>query len=554
MTNAGNCSLARISSLQSTSMHSYMFDFNNLIRFSAIVGTIFLLSACGPKSPDTGPGTAPDDWPDGLVPPIQGATFSMAQGHFPGAPRHYREGVHKGFDFFNGLSGRPLSGDEPIVAVAEGEIVRVDHGYEDPGAESLVYWAQLAAEGGMLGQFALDQLHGRQVWIRHADGHISRYSHLSAIDPVLQVGHRVERDQPIALMGNSGIPPTDDQPEPAPHLHFELWSPDGTSFLGEGLTPLDNHRLIAELFGIHALPRYAQGMVRRVNAGQSPPEEYPPAKLPEVGFQAEPPQAVVEGAVFAVPITWDGDDFRPEDFFGFLQGQALGVIDSGDGAWILGAMPVDIVPDSLSITIGAVDPFGQTMVGSQRIERVSSSQRLLPLAVDPQLFEFLEPDNFQIESEQLTPVILDSLSRFDALWQQPFDAPIDGEIGRVFGQRIFHGVLRADHPLPGVSVPADEGSPVLATNTGIVGLVADLPIRGRTVAIIHGGGLVSIYGHLSEVQVNVGDEVAINQPIGAVGATGAVSEPQLRWEMLVAGIATDPVQWLGQILPGRPDS
>jgi murein DD-endopeptidase MepM/ murein hydrolase activator NlpD len=361
-----------------------------------------------------------------------------------------------------------------------------------------------------------------------------------------------EQGQAIGLMGNSGVPPTEDQPEPAPHLHFELWSADGSTYLGQGLSPLDTHRLIAEVFGFEALPRYARGVVRRVNAGQGRPDEYPPSALPEVGFHAEPPRNVVEGAVFAVPVTWEGDDFRSEDFFGFLEGQALGVLDSGDGAWILGAMPIAVDADALTLTIGAADPYGQTMMGSQPIERVSSSQRLLPLEVEPELFEVLEPGKFQAENEQLTAVIMASMSRYDALWQQPFDAPIDGDIGRAFGQRIFHGILRPDFPLPGVSVPAEEGSPVLATNSGIVGLVADLPIRGRTVALIHGGGLVSIYAHLSEAHVSAGDEVAINQPIGTVGATGVASEPQLRWEMVLAGIPTDPLQWIDQMLPGRP--
>lgn len=283
-------------------------------------------------------------------------------------------------------------------------------------------------------------------------------------------------------------------------------------------------------------------------------EQYPPAELPEIGFRVEPPRRVIEGAVFAVPVTWEGDDFTPGDFFAYLGDQPLGVIDSGDGAWILGAMPGDFGDQALSLTIGATDPFGQTLLGSQRIEKSAPSQRAVPLEVDPTLFALYEPGNFQAENEQLIPVVLESLARLEPLWQRPFDAPIDGDIGRPFGQRIFHGILRPDHPLPGIGVPAAEGTPVLATNSGLVGLVADLPIRGRTVALIHGGGLISIYGHLSEVSVSVGEEVSVNQPIGRVGVTGAVSEPELRWEMMLAGIPSDPLQWVGKFLPGRPDA
>jgi len=493
-------------------------------------------------------------WPANLTSPIPGATFSMAESQLPGASRHYRSGIHEGFDFFGGMSGRPLAEDEPIVAIADGTVIRIDHEYEDESPEALQFWATQSPEPGFVGEYALDRLRGRQVWIRHAEGHVSRYAHLSMVNPELQLGDEVAQGQVIGLMGNSGVPPTENQPEPPPHLHFELWSADGASHLGEGLSPLDSHRLVAELFGLEALPRYAQRTVRRINAGQNPPEQYPPTELPEIGFRVEPPRRVIEGAVFAVPVTWEGDDFTAGDFFAYLADQPLGVIDSGDGAWILGAMPADFDAQALSLTIGATDPFGQTLLGSQRIEKAAPSQRAVPLEVDPTLFALYEPGNFQIESEQLIPVVLESLSQFEALWQQPFDAPIEGDIGRPFGQRIFHGILRPDHPLPGIGVPAAEGTPVLATNSGIVGLVADLPIRGRTVALIHGGGLVSIYGHLSEVSVSVGEEVSINQPIGAVGATGAVTEPELRWEMVLAGIPTDPLQWINQLLPGRPGS
>ncbi|TVQ32515.1 MAG: M23 family metallopeptidase [Wenzhouxiangella sp.] len=493
-----------------------------------------------------------DRWPADLVSPIPGATFSLAASHLPGAPRDYRNGIHQGFDFFNGVSGKPLADDEAIVAIADGEIIRIDHEVEDEDADALGFWATLSPDEGFVGEFALDRLRGRQVWIRHAQGHVSRYAHLSMVHPELQLGDTVEQGQAIGLMGNSGVPPTETQPNPAPHLHFELWSPDGTTYLGQGLSPLDSHRLIAALFGLDSLPRFAQRTVNRINAGQAPPETYPPDELPEIGFNVEPPNRVAEGRAFAIPVLWEGDDFRPGYFFAFLEDQPLGIIDAGDGAWVLGAMPSGLEVEALTVTVGGTDPFGQTLAGSRPIQRDPARQQTVPQEVEPAIFDAHNTANFQTEGEQLTPIVLQSLELGEALWQLPFDAPVNGDVRRPFGQRIFHGILRPDFPLPGVEVAAPAGAPVQAVNTGIVGLVADLPIRGRTVAVMHGGGVVSLYSHLADTSVSVGEEVAINQPLGTVGSSGATTEAGLRWEMLISGIPTDPIQWPDQVLPGRP--
>jgi len=115
-------------------------------------------------------------------------------------------------------------------------------------------------------------------------------------------------------------------------------------------------------------------------------------------------------------------------------------------------------------------------------------------------------------------------------------------------------MLLPAHPLSGVNVSAEAGAPVLATNAGRVALVEELPIRGKTVAVVHGGGVVSVYGHLSGATVQPGDTVSRGQPIGAAGQSGAASRPMLRWEIYTAGIASDPLTWLGQMLPGRTDT
>ena len=493
-----------------------------------------------------------DAWPGNLVVPIESATFSMAKSQLPDAPRHYRRGTHEGFDFFPGMSGKLLADDEPIVAVADGTVIRIDHEYADEGAEALQFWAEQAPIPGFHGEYALDRLRGRQVWIRHAEGHVSRYAHLSMVHPELALGDTVEQGEVIGLMGNSGVPPTEDQPEPGPHLHFELWLPDGETYLGQGMSALDTHRLLAELFSLESLPRYAQGVVRRVNAGQSPPEEYPPAELPEVAFRLERPRSTAPGQPFAIPITWEGNDFLAEEFRARLDDLPLGIIDASNGAWILGAIPLGLELESLPLIVTTSDPFGQSLLGSAVIPLARKEPAPAPLEVDTVILQKYTEENFSREARHLIPVSRQSLNSSEPLWERPFDAPIDGEIVQHFGQAMVGGMLRPDHPMPGLVVSAEQGTHVLASNAGVVGLVRDLPVRGRTVAVIHGSGVVSIYSHLQEALINPGDPVSQGQIIGFSGQSGAATAPSLRWEMLIGKIPTDPIAWLDQMIPGSP--
>ena len=169
---------------------------------------------------------------------------------------------------------------------------------KNPRSKKRAYYAEISAEPGFIGEFALDQLRGRQVWIRHEAGHVSRYAHLSEVHPELQPGDEVKQGQAIGLMGNTGIPPTEDQPSPAPHLHFELWSPDGSVYMGQDLAPLESHRLIAQQFGPDSLPRYARRIVTAAEAGEPLPETYPPPELPETGFNVNAPSSLTAGTPF----------------------------------------------------------------------------------------------------------------------------------------------------------------------------------------------------------------------------------------------------------------
>lgn len=528
------------------------FDSSSRKFAAAVLMAAFLLSAC--SDPASTESSSPPEWPESLSVPIRAATFGMSESHLPGARRGYRNGVHQGFDFFNGLSGRPLAEDEPVIVIWAGEVVRIDHDYEEPARESLQFWAKLANAPGFTGNFAIDKLRGRQVWIRHEGGYTSRYAHLSAVHPELLLGDAVEQGQPIGLLGSSGLVPTEDQPEPAPHLHFELWSADGTSYFGQDRIPLETHRLVAKHFGPEALPRFAREAVATVESDRPVPDPYPPEQLPETSFQVNAPISVKAGRPFSIPITWENGEFHTEDFFALLEGQTLGIIDASNGAWILGATPHALDIDRVSLVVGGTDAFGQTLTGRQAIDVAAADSAPQPREVPQIIFDLYSEENRRREAQILGPVVMRSFEIREPLWNEPFNAPVDGDVVGGFGQRIYHAMLRPAHPATGISVVAESGQAVRASNSGHVALVEDLPIRGKTIALIHGGGVVSVYSYLADSSVQVGDSVRRGQRIGSIGQSGAAFRPMMFWEIYVAGIASDPTAWLGQTLPGRTDS
>ena len=92
----------------------------------------------------------------------------------------------------------------------------------------------------------------------------------------------------------------------------------------------------------------------------------------------------------------------------------------------------------------------------------------------------------------------------------------------------------------GIDLAASTGTPVVATAAGITHVIASATGFGLHVVIDHGGGLQSLYGHLSAVDVVDGQPVTGAQLIGAVGSTGNSTGSHLHFEIDRNGIAEDP--------------
>jgi murein DD-endopeptidase MepM/ murein hydrolase activator NlpD len=92
----------------------------------------------------------------------------------------------------------------------------------------------------------------------------------------------------------------------------------------------------------------------------------------------------------------------------------------------------------------------------------------------------------------------------------------------------------------GLDFRADTGSPLGAMNNGNVVIAREMFYEGGFVVIDHGQGLLTLYMHLSEITVNVGDAVKKGQVVGLSGATGRVTAPHLHVGVRWQGIYVDP--------------
>ncbi|QKS73261.1 M23 family metallopeptidase [Paenalkalicoccus suaedae] len=160
-----------------------------------------------------------------LQTPIEGATVSTIESHLPGAPRDYRNGFHEGIDWYDFSSGVEvtINRDTPVLAMADGVIVRIDNDYEEyPSPEVRNEDLAEAAELGFTPSYIFDRLRGMQVWVQYEDGVMIRFAHLDAIPEGFEVGDTVTSETVIGFVGNSGTSGAVNQDDSELHLHKDL--------------------------------------------------------------------------------------------------------------------------------------------------------------------------------------------------------------------------------------------------------------------------------------------------------------------------------------------
>jgi murein DD-endopeptidase MepM/ murein hydrolase activator NlpD len=225
-----------------------------------LVALAVLLAACGGGSsaatqdpgltvetaPASSPAPPPTPTPSpadlrGFIWPIAGGCLPKGDQLMPNAPREYRQGIHEGVDFYPVDNCTPIARGTPVLAAKDGVVVRADLEYRDLDAAAL---ARIMADPTSESSF--DAFRGRQVWVDHGSGVVTRYCHLSGVAAGIAPGTPVKAGQTIAFVGESGTPQSVTLPGSEMHLHWELRI--GDSYLGKGLPKEEVRRLYRDAF------------------------------------------------------------------------------------------------------------------------------------------------------------------------------------------------------------------------------------------------------------------------------------------------------------------
>ena len=191
--------------------------------------------------------------------------------------------------------------------------------------------------------------------------------------------------------------------------------------------------------------------------------------------------------------------------------------------WVaLVGIPLNAQPGVHHLVDSNQSNYSFTVYNKQyQVQRVKINQRHF---VNPNQAEL---QRIQYESKRIAAALATPW-RATTYSPLPLKQPVSGKLSSSFGlRRYFNGQPRQPHS--GLDIAAPLGTPVLAPSPGQVVNTGDYFFTGKTILIDHGQGIVTLYGHLNQINVIEGQPVEIGQLIGMVGKTGRATGPHLHW-------------------------
>ncbi len=276
---------------------------------------------------------------------------------------------------------------------------------------------------------------------------------------------------------------------------------------------------------------------------------YPIYGIPEPTPSVFAPERIIPGEPFSVRVGWDDAGAEIASLLVEVEGEARRVFVRGNEAVALASAPLGAPAGVWPIRVALTDAYGRTGTEERTLSVLEYPQAVEDLDIPGSILSRVTPEGRALEQETMNAAYQKEDEQSQPLWNEPFLLPIEGRSTSGFGspRRYAAGGNVSYHY--GADIAAPEGTPIRATNRGRVLVAGFYPIKGGFVVLDHGAGVYSLYLHQSKVIVEVGQVLERGDILGEVGTTGLSTGPHLHWEMRVFGEATDPLAWVGKLLP-----
>ncbi len=265
-----------------------------------------------------------------------------------------------------------------------------------------------------------------------------------------------------------------------------------------------------------------------------------PGKWTKVNIR---PQTVSQGDTVSVYV----ENMLEGHPAGLFAGQELHFIPHEEGFVALVGIDAFMEPGSYAFELSGLGEQPWSSI-AQKFPISSSNYISQEITIPEELNGLLDPEVRQNEDAFLRTIYTDFSEepRWEGLFQVPVtDTVVTASYGG--GRSYNEGPIDIYHT--GTDFDGDIGTPILAAADGAVVFSETLELRGQTVIIDHGMGVMTGYYHLSEIFVDVGEDVAAGQPLGLGGSTGLSTGPHLHWEMRIMDVPVDGMRWTKELFP-----
>jgi murein DD-endopeptidase MepM/ murein hydrolase activator NlpD len=259
--------------------------------------------------------------------------------------------------------------------------------------------------------------------------------------------------------------------------------------------------------------------------------------LPLLAHASLPQSSNVPGGVAIVPLGGaTTNSTKPQTWFGE---QAVLVTSDRRQWYAVIGLPLDLKPGSYELSV----KVGDAMKAQHFVVKAKDYPEQHITLKDTSKVELSAEDEARAVREIATIKALKLNWRDEEDTDLAFIIPVKGRLASSFGlRRFFNGEPRAPHA--GLDVGVARGTPVKASAQGKVLAVDDYFFNGKTIFVDHGNGLITMYCHLDQSDVQTGETVRKGQQLGLSGQSGRATGPHLHWSVILNGAMVDPQLFL----------